>query len=1520
MPELPTGTVTFLFTDVEDSTRLWEQHPRAMRPALARHDQLIESLTQAHAGFLVRPRGEGDSRFAVFRRALDALSAAVAIQLALQAEPWHAPIALQVRMGLHTGEGEFRDGDYYGTAVNRAARLRSLAYGGQILVSQTTRGLVHDELPEGLSLLDLGEHALKGLERPEHIYQLLSPGLAAEYPPLQPADAVEEPPAPGAAPFKGLHYFDEADAGLFFGRELLVARIVGRLREALASSPSSGVGRGGGRFLALIVGASGSGKSSLVRAGVIPALKRGEALADGTLPPEGCERWRVHLFTPGPHPLESLALSLTREAESVTAAATLADDLTRDERALHLYVRRLMSPEEAGNRLLLVVDQFEELFTLARDEAEQRAFVDNLLYAAGSPTPERPARSGEGAGGGGGPTVVIITLRADFYAHCARFPNLREALSRHQEYIGAMTQEELRRAIEEPAREGEWSFEPGLVDLLLQDVGDEPGALPLLSHALLETWKRRRGRMLTFTGYAESGGIRGAIAKTAQRVYQRLAPEEQGIARGIFLRLTELGEGTQDTRRRAARSELIPRPEEARDVEAVLQVLAEARLITLGEEAVEVAHEALIREWPTLREWLNEDREGLRLHRHLTEAAQEWDRRNRDPGEVYRGARLAQALEWSRPNADGLNALEREFLEASRETAHREEAEREDQRERELASARRLAETERRAAKRLRRRAVFLTGALVVAGLLAVAAAVFGQRASENERQAAANARSAQTAEAQAIAQGGTAIAERNRADAERSAAMGAKATAEGERQRAEGEALRAEREARLATSRELAAAAISNLNVDADRSVLLALQAVSVTYSEDQTVTREAENALHRAVQALRGLYTLSGHAGLVAAVVFSPDGARLASASSDQTAKVWDAASGQELFTLAGHTELVTDIAFSPEGRLLATASGDGTARIWDAASGQALFTLFGHSQGVGYLVFSPDGSRLATGSLDRTAKVWDTASGRELVTLTGHTDRLFALAFSPDGSRLATASKDGTARIWDPASGNELLTLSGHTGRISHLDFSPDGARLATASVDNTAKIWDAATGELALTLSGHAGPLEDVVFSPDGTRVATAGQDTAVKLWEAASGRDLLTFSGHTGTVVDVAFSPDGTRLATASADGTAKVWDVSSGLELFTLAGHAGRISRLAFSPDGGRLATASQDGTARLWDASPRGGREWLTLSGEVGQPTRFERVAFSPSSSILAAGGLDGQARIWDSESGEQLFALAGHADGVVDVAFSPDELRLATTSRDGTTKVWDISPGGGSELLTLFGHTASVGSGAFSPDGTRLATASHDGTAIIWDATSGRALTSLTGHTGQVLGVAFSPDGTRLATAGQDGTAIIWDAASGQKLASLTGHDSGVHGVVFSPDGTRLATASQDATAKVWDASSGQELLTLTGHTGGLRDIAFSAGGTRLATVSLDGTARVWDITSGQEVLTLTGHTGAVLGVAFSPDGRWLATASVDGTVRVYLLRIEELIALAQSRVGRSLSVEECERYLRQPRCPPD
>lgn len=434
---------------------------------------------------------------------------------------------------------------------------------------------------------------------------------------LKPEFTTEEPVA-GESPYMGLRYFDTSDADLFYGREALTAELLKRVKNEA--------------FL-VIVGASGSGKSSVARAGLIPAWQKEN------------ERGVFHIITPTTHPLESLASSLTRNSESVTAISTLMDDMKRDVRSLRLYVKKALGE----TRLLLLVDQFEETFTLCKDLDERKAFIENLLSLADEY----------------GTARVVITLRADFYHHCFEYEGLRLTLEKHQANLGAMTQEELREAILKPAETNGWDFQPGLVDLILQDIGSEPGALPLLSHALLESWKRRQGRMLTLQGYHDAGGVKKAIAQTAESVYNHLSSHEQYIARNIFLRLTQLGDGTQDTRRRVKLQELAL-AENYDVVTKVLKTLTDARLITTEQESVEVAHEALIRGWGTLLKWLDEDREGLRIHRHLTESTQEWSRRKRTKDELYRGERLNQLENWLTSHYDMISQLETEFIKESK--------------------------------------------------------------------------------------------------------------------------------------------------------------------------------------------------------------------------------------------------------------------------------------------------------------------------------------------------------------------------------------------------------------------------------------------------------------------------------------------------------------------------------------------------------------------------------------------------------------------------------------------------------------------------------------------------------------------------------------------------------------------------------------------------------------------------------------------------------------------------------------
>jgi WD40 repeat protein len=604
----------------------------------------------------------------------------------------------------------------------------------------------------------------------------------------------------------------------------------------------------------------------------------------------------------------------------------------------------------------------------------------------------------------------------------------------------------------------------------------------------------------------------------------------------------------------------------------------------------------------------------------------------------------------------------------------------------------------------------------------------------------------------------------------------------------------------------------------------------------------------------------TLRGHIHPVNAVAYSPDSSRLASASMDQTIRVWDTRSGAELATLR-HTSGVYSVSFSPDGLRLASGSADQTVRLWDAHSGTPIAVLRGHTGVVSSVVCSPDGSRLASGSWDGTVKLWDAKSGAEIATLRGHNDRVNCVSYSPDGTLLASASggewsKPGEVKVWDARSGAEVATLRGHTGGVNSVVYSRDGSRLASAAAAEV-KIWDAHGNAEISTLRGHTAEVFAVAYSPDGTRLASASGDRAVKVWDAGNGAEIATLRGHTSNVTAVVCSPDGTRLASASRDQAVKVWDATSGVAVATLPGaavailrgHTALVRSVSYSPDGRRLASASDDRTVKLWDAQT--GIPVATLHGNTGGVIS---VAYSPDGTRLAGAAADHTLRLWDATSGAAITTLRGHTGAVACVAYSRDGRRLASASLDQTVKVWEAKSG--AEISTLRGHTGWVVAVAFSPDGSRLASASWDKTVKVWDAQSGALLTTLRGHTDNVWSVAFSPDGSCLASAAgvqnKPGEVKVWDVRSGAELATLRGHTEGLCSVAYSPDGTRLASASWDRTIKVWDATSGTEVATLRGYGGMVFAVAFSPDGARLASAGGEGTVKLWDARRGADVAT--------------------------------------------------------------------
>jgi len=1274
-PALPSGVTTFLLTDIEGSTRLWESHPEAMADALMRHDAMIAAVVEAHAGHFVAA-GDGDATTSVFESAPQAVRAAIEVIQTVADAAWPEGAPIRVRCGLHTGAADSRSGDYFGTLPNTAARVRGEARSGEILLSEQTAALVGEDLPAGFTVVDLGPHTLRGIERPERISAVAGPGLAT-------------PETASKCPYRGLLSFRASDRDMFFGRERVLAELLERLAP--------------GRLLAL-VGPSGSGKSSLLCAGVTAAVQAGEV---------ACAR-SARLITPGPEP--SLELD--------------GDDTE-----------------------LLIVDQFEELYTQCSDPERRARFVDRLLSRRGP---------------------VAIGVRADFYGEISGDSRLARAVAANHVLLGPMGEDELRAAIEEPARLAGLELGPGLVELVLRDAAGQPGALPLISHALRATWERRDGRTLSVEAYRETGGVSSAIAQTAETIGLQTPEDQRPLLRAIFLRLAELGDGAEDTRRRVRSDDLVPHGVSPPEVRALLERLAEARLVTLDEGTVELAHEVLIRRWPRLRGWLEEDREGILLYRRLCNAARSWEAAGREPGDLYRGGRLEAALEWSRTNGALLNETEREFLDSSAQ---------------ESANAllrRQIAD------RRLRRSLAAAAGLLVVAlGLL-----VFALVSRHDAVDAEASARS-------------QALATESRAQLARDpqlalllarAALAKAATPQAEL--AASEALDANTLRAQLPSLGVQACSSSDylILLEGGRTAAADTCQGNVVFAD--LVHRRILRTVHVGPTTTDMVLAAGGHALIVAT------GRNLVSVelSSGQTRQLYTAPF--EIEQLAG-----------PPGHFLAIADREtiglvdlrnDTLRVVAHADASTNAVNGMMSASPNTLLIASTGVTRGRGELLPLLTALNVFTGARWTVPLQAPPRIASaiyLRVSPDGrtwyvtgSTTNAEHEEQTAATWaiDPRTRSVRWLSNGPTGTYaSPVQVSPDGTLVAVGYGDGEAAVLDAATGHLVALDSSHSTVASgDLAIAADDKTLVTLSLDGLLRLW-SAQGSERLRLQAPPETTVS--FTPRGKDLVLVGSHGEI-VNDAGQTIRSFPgIAGFTTCSSCFSATPGLGLLTYLDPNSKEpRVIEIEGLTGRQVAAVNVQ-----RLEAQGVAPDGNIAADYVEDDrlQVELFNQHDGSvRQFQTGPTETGCTSgkPSFSANGSLMAISDGCVHVDVWDVATGRLLRAITLTEHGSSTA--IMTPDGRYVLVQVAVGTFARADLATG-AVEEVPGAQAASTALAISPDGRYYAIGREDGSVDEYDART---LRVIRHHelDSPIKSLVFSPDSSELAVEDTANVVRVWDS----------------------------------------------------------------------------------------------------------------------
>jgi WD40 repeat protein/DNA-binding SARP family transcriptional activator len=1068
-------------------------------------------------------------------------------------------------------------------------------------------------------------------------------------------------------PFKGLASFEATDAPYFFGRERLVAALVARL----VGAPLLGV-----------VGPSGSGKSSVVRAGLLPAL------TGGVLPQS--DDWPQVLIRPGEHPLREL-----RDGIDTVA----------------------------GGRFVLAIDQFEETFTVCRDEAERGRFISEVVRAS-----QREPRA-----------VVVIAIRSDFYGRCADYPGLARLLAANHVLVGSMRREELRRAVVGPAQRAGLYVEPDLVETLVRDVEDEPGALPWLSTALLELWQRRDGRRLRLAAYDETGGVMGAVARLAEDGFGQLDDPQQAVARRVLLRLAEVEPEGGVERRRLRLDEL---EEGSGAVADVIGLLADARLLTVSAGTVEFAHESLLREWPRLREWIEEDREDLRLHRAVSSAAQEWRRLDRDDDALLRGARLTGAREWAERADPGPTQAEREYLDAS-------------------------LDCERRERRAHRRNLTIAFGALamgiIVIGVVALVA-IAQRRDFERQRNAAISRSLALQSEKEVTA------------DPELAARLAVWALDTSPTR----EAATALREATLAFHPFRVLPADS---IDANVAI----------YSPDgrHVITGGGDGrALVWDTATRRPVAELKTGGREIRAAAYSPAGDEIALGLADGTVLVTDGSLVAPQVVLHVKGASVDDLAFSGDGRRIAAALGDGTVRVVAADGSEPVQRLNGHEGAVLGVDISSDGSRVASAGEDGSVRLWHTGEGGPGQTLHRSEPKATDVAFSPNGSRIVGVGEDGRVRLWNGQTGAAETTWSSGGRGLLAAAFSADGQRVAAAGRDGITRVWSVKGGPPLVELRGQQGRIYHVGFGPASDRVVSAGDDGTVRIWNTGDSQAWAIPS----VTYDLDFNHDGHLIASSSADGRVRIWDPATARLQTSLPGPPDHYIAGKFASNDDTLVITNYDASlVRLWPISQK------SAEVVVHRPkTNIFSAEFDATGNRIVYVDATGRLVVRDLASGREV-RLGGGPKTVYGAEFTPDGKRVVAIPESGGVRVWRIDRPARPEHV-LKGHRGKVNELDISDDG-RIATSGADRTVRVWD-TAGRQAAVMRGNQDEVMTAVFTPDGSQVMSAGADGTLRLWDARTGAALATLQSGGGELYDVAMSPEG-KIATLGKGEVVRVFDCS---------------------------------------------------------------------------------------------------------------------